>query len=279
MTKKSLLRLWAAEDALEMSHSFVLGGNDAEMVRIKEVLDSLGISWIQPVQGWGTKEFGLAQIGEAGMAPGTRVVFVECQPAADFPRWKASVVIDHHGENAGLPASLLQVLDLLHIAPTRWDELVAANDSGWFPGLQAMGATPEEMARVRAADRNAQGITPEHESEAERALAAAPEFVSPIRVIRMAHSKCAPVGDRLAVEAIAAGQPVPQYVVLSGDGEVNFSGDGALAQALFEKYREPNPAKAWAGGSGLGKKGETAYWGGYPNHGEVLSFVRSFLAQ
>lgn len=264
-----------------MKNFFVLGGNDAEMLRIKEILDANGIGSVQPSKGWGPKSFGPEQIGAEGMTPGTRIVFVEAAPSPEFPAVRAHVVIDHHGDNAGLPASLMQVLDLLHINPTRWDDVVAANDSGWFSGLQKLGATPEEMSAVRFADRSAQGITPEHEQEAERALGASIEMVGDIRVIRMSHSKCAPVGDRLAIEAIAAGQPVPQYLVLSGDGEVNFSGDGALAQILFERYRKegPLPANAWAGGSGLGKVGETAYWGGYPNQEELLSFIREQVSQ
>lgn len=262
-----------------MKYFFVLGGDDAEMIRIKDLLDSRGISWVQPEKNWGPKSFGPEQIGVEGMTPGTRVVFVEAAPSPEFPAVRASVVIDHHGDNAGLPASILQVLDLLHMEPTRWDCVIAANDNGWFHGLIAMGATQEEMERVRPADRSAQGITPEHEAEAERALAAPVEMIGGIRVIRMEHSKCAPVGDRIALDAIAEGKPVPQYIVLSGDGEVNFSGDGALASSLFEKYREPHAAKAWAGGSGLGKAGENAYWGGYPDQAEVLDFIRLYLSK
>jgi hypothetical protein len=260
---------------MKYQNYFILGGNDGEMVRIKEYLDAFQIPYIQPKMSWGKgNDLTLSDLGAGAMAPATRVIFVECTPPTDFPRVKSHVVVDHHGDNAGLPASLMQVLDLLKIEPTRWDLVIAANDSGWFPGLQALGATPEEMSAVRRADRVAQGITPEHEAEAARALAAPVEMVGDVRIIRMAHSKCAPVGDTLAIEAIANGQPVPQYLVLSGDGEANFSGDGALAQSLFEKYREPNPESAWAGGSGLGKSGGTAYWGGYPDQAELVAFIR-----
>ena len=262
-----------------MKNFFVLGGNDAEMVRIKEILDAQRICWVQPIKFWGPKSFGPEQIGSEGMTPGTRVVFVEAAPSPEFPATRATVVIDHHGDNAGLPASILQVLDLLHLEPTRWDLVIAANDSGWFPGLQKLGATAEEMAAVRLADRSAQSITPEHETEAERALSAPIEMIGSIRVIRMSHSKCAPIGDRIALDDIAEGRSVSQYIVLSDDdGEVNFSGDGALAFSLFDHYREPHAAKAWAGGSGLGKAGENAYWGGFPDHTEVLDFIRSHLS-
>ena len=258
---------------------FVLGGNDGEMVRIKEVLDSQRIPWIQPFPGWGPKQLKMEQVAPA-MIPGHQVVFVEVTPPADFPLVRSMVVIDHHGDNAGLPASILQVLDLLRIDPTRWDELIAANDAGWFPGLIAVGATREEMDGIRGYCRAAHGSGPEHEAieaEALRALSAPVEMLGNIRVIRMSHSKCAPVGDRLAIAAIAEGKPIPQYLVLSGDGETNFSGDGALAKALFDHYRDPHPAKSNAGGAGLGKSGETAYFVGYPDQVEVVEFIRNYL--
>jgi hypothetical protein len=264
---------------------FVLGGNDAEMVRIKEILDAQGIGSVQPNKFWGPKSFRPDQIGIETMAPSAsnRIVFVECAPAPEFPVVKAHVVIDHHGDNAGLPASILQVLDLLHMEPTRWDLVVAANDSGWFPGLQKLGATVEEMAVVRLADRSAQGITSEHEAEAKRALGAPVEMIGNIRVIRMVHSKTTPVIDRLAVEAIATRKPIPACLILSEDGEVNLVGtaDGALCKSLFDRYREGGlkPAKAWAGGDGLGKVGKTAYWGGYPDQVEVLDFIQQYLSK
>ena len=266
---------------MKINRFFVLGGDDGEMRRIKEVLDANGVRWIQPHNYWGPKQLTMEEIAPA-MLPGHQVVFVEVTPPADFPLVRSMVVIDHHGDNAGLPASISQVLDLLHIEPTRRDELIAANDAGWFPGLIKVGATREEMDEIRGYCRAAHGSGPEHEAieaEALRALAAPVEMLGDIRVIRMSHSKCAPVGDRLAIAAIAEGKPIPQYLVLSGDGETNFSGDGALAKALFDHYRSPNPAKGNAGGSGLGKAGKTAYFVGYPDQQEVVDFVRNLIGR
>jgi hypothetical protein len=81
----------------------------------------------------------------------------------------------------------------------------------------------------------------------------------------MAHSKCATVTDRLFGR-------YDQLLILSGDGEVNFYGDGAICTALKEKF------DGWNGGSGLGQVGGSAFWGGYPNHDEVLDFVKKNLA-
>ena len=246
---------------------FFLGGADAEMSRIREILENENVRFANAHLGWGAKasayDSQIAEAAEAGFTP----VLVELEVDCDLP--ETAVVIDHHGKRANEPASLLQVLALLGREPTRWDRIVAANDAGWFPGLQAMGATPEEMMTVRLADRQAQGITPELEAEAERALSAPEKWIGNIRVMRMTHSKTTPLGDRLAVEAISAGEPIPSYLVLSGDGEVNFSGDGALCTKLQKKF------EGWSGGAGLGQAGETAFWGGYPPHEQVLAFLKN----
>ena len=88
----------------------------------------------------------------------------------------------------------------------------------------------------------------------------------------MGHSKTTPVGDRLAMTAIQLGESIPDYLVFSKDGEVNFSGRGDIAQALHEKF------DGWSGGLGLGKVDSTAYWGGYPSHDEVVQFLAELLA-
>ena len=246
---------------------FFLGGSDAEMVAIKEVLEVAGEAHSDAGLGWGAKVSAYGEEIAKAAAEGKTPVIIELEVDVDLPQ--GTVNIDHHGDRSGEPAALLQVLNLLDRKPTRWQTLVAANDSGWFPGLQSVGATPEEMAAVRAAERSAQGITPEQEAEAVRAFAAPVEEIGGIRIIRMSHSKTAPIGDALAVAAIAAGKEIPAYLILSGDGEVNFSGAGDLAQALHERF-----PGGWTGGSGLGKADGTAFWGGYPSHAEVEDFLR-----
>ena len=135
-------------------------------------------------------------------------------------------MVDHHNENAGKPASILQVLDLLGMKPTRRQLLIAANDSGYIPEMLSMGATPEEVAEVRLADRAAQGITPEQEAEAERAIQAA-KTVNGVTIVKMAHSKTATVCDRLF-----APDKEQRLLILSEDGESNFFGNGELCRLL-----------------------------------------------
>ncbi len=244
---------------------FFLGGADAEMVEIRKALEAAGAAYSDAGLGWGAKASAYGEEIVKAAAEGKTPVIVELEVDVDLP--SGTVNVDHHGDRSSEPAALLQVLSLLGREPSRWQALVAANDSGWFPGLKAAGATPEEMAAVRAAERSAQGITPEQEAEAERALHAPVEEIGNIRIIRMSHSKTAPIGDALAVAAIAAGEEIPAFLVFSEDGEVNFSGSGDLAQALNEKF-----TGGWAGGAGLGKADGTAFWGGYPSHAEVEEF-------
>lgn len=293
---------------------FVLGGNDGEMETIKNLLSAAGINYIQPKYMWGDHRFSPADLGlrvvtvskgsQGGYPLGNRetieddpwIVFVECEPE-DWPTGAAkAVVIDHHGDKAGRPSAITQVVAYLRQLPgrlrqnsfsgdmrskqeisseascievattfsattARWIELIAANDARYIPGMMAVGATQEETERVRLFDRSAQGITPAHEAEAERAIAAK-ETEGRLTVVRMAHSKTATVTDRLF------GQYDQLLILSSGDGESNFFGDGALCAELKEKVG------GWNGGSGLGKAGASAFWGGNPDQEEVLRFIR-----
>ena len=272
---------------------FILGGNDAEMEAIKSFLGFLGTKFIQPKKEWGEHEFSSKEIisllddKEIIEKNSTEWYFVECVPdqsLIDLIKKKegAILMVDHHGKNSADPPSLIQILRLfegremesdqggmyklfypplkISQATKRWFELVAANDCGYIPAMLVLGATAEEIERVRSLERSAQGITLEQENEAERAIAHA-ETADRLTVVRMAHSKTATVCDRMFGR-------YDQLIILSGDGEVNFFGDGAICAELKEKFQ------GWSGGSGLGKKGESAYWGGYPDFDEVLNFVK-----
>ena len=251
---------------------FFLGGADAEMVEIRNFLTERGIPFSDAGLGWGAaaSDYGdeIAQVVAEGFAP----VLVELEVDVDLP--EEAIIIDHHGDLAGKPASLLQVLAMYDREPTHQQALIAANDSAYIPGMLAMGATPEEIATVRLAERVAQGITEEQEAEAERAIQAADAYATAatgaLVVIELAHSKCATVTDRLFPHWPDGRE---NLLILSGDGEVNFYGDGAICAALAEKYDG-----SWSGGFGLGTAGENAFWGGYPDQEEVLAFIKERLA-
>lgn len=266
---------------------FVLGGNDGEMELIKQLLSQFGQRWIQPNLAWGNHVYSVVDLGlevEVKQVPWggdcgrmeyrnveeikafDKLVFIECRPKGAF--YGAKVMeIDHHGPRSGEAASVTQLVSILRLDFSlellRWVELVAANDVGYIPAMLAIGATAEEINRVRLFDRSAQGITPAQEAAAEEAIAGK-TVDDRLTVVHLDHSKTATVTDRLF------GQ-YDQLLVLSNDGEANFFGDGALCANLKEKF------EGWNGGSGLGNAGGLAYWGGYPKHEEVLAFIRQSL--
>ncbi|MBI5004431.1 hypothetical protein HZC00_05060 [Candidatus Kaiserbacteria bacterium] len=258
-----------------MSFKFFLGGADAEMRHIAEVLSTNDVPFVDAGLGWGAHASAyaaeIAVAAQDGFTPVLVELDNELHAATEWSPAKnpvalppGTVVVDHHGNRSGEPASILQVLALIGREPTRWDDLIAANDSGFIPAMLAIGATDWEVDSVRAADRSAQGITPEQESEAERAIAST-EVDGRLKVVHLAHSKCATITDRLFGR-------YDQLLVLSGDGEANFYGDGALCAVLKEKFA------GWTGGSGLGQEGGNAFWGGNPPHAEVEKFLRERFA-
>lgn len=222
---------------------FFLGGQDAEMLEIRRVLEQHSIPFCDKQLGWGANSSAYAEEIAAAVAAGSTVVTVEL--GLDMMLPCGSIVVDHHNEMSDRPASLLQVLDLLGLEPSHWQQLIAANDCGYIPAMLAQGATAEEVAAVRLADRSAQGITPEQEAEAEKAISCR-EVVNGVTVVRMAHSKTATVCDRLFSEG-----EEQRLLILSEDGEANFFGDIAVRQPLFDKFG------GWLGGSPEGN----GYWG------------------
>ncbi len=258
--------------------SFVVfaGGHDGEMSEITRVCREAGVEVIDHNLSWGAKVSDYAEDIAKAVADGKVPVLVELTPDVDIPA--NAIVVDHHNENAGKPASLLQVLSLLGIEPTRRQQLIAANDSGYIPAMLALGATAEEVAEVRYADRAAQGITPEQEREAERAIAAA-EVINGVTIIRMSHSKSSPVCDRL----FKPGQE-ERLLILSKDGESNFFGNGELCKLLQgenteRKTEQGYPIFSHFGGWIGGNLPQSGFWGGYADQNEVLNYVVSFFAE
>lgn len=260
-----------------------LGGMDAEMITIREVLSSQGIPFCDKSLGWGASVSAYqAEIAEAQLS-GREVVTIELSNDLGL---SGLLEVDHHGDRSSEPAAILQVLALLGMEPTREQELIAANDNGYIPAMMAMGATAVEIAAVRLLDRSAQGITPEMEAEAERAINCL-TTANGVTIVKMAHSKCATVTDRLF--SLSEKQ---NLLILSEDGESNYYGDGELCSLLRGEKAGEQPAPwdpsqiqvlysnfgGWNGGSGLGIKGGSAFWGGYADQDAIKNFVLDFFA-
>lgn len=245
-------------------YRFFLGGQDLEMVEIAKLLAEAGQEFVDKKIGWGAKASIYAEEILQAVTEGRTPVLVELELDIEVP--EQTIVVDHHDDWSNMPASIYQVAKIVGRDLNHWQKLVAENDRGYIPAMIENGyAKPEEVLAIRLADRNAQGVTPEQEIEAEQAVASA-EVVGKLTIVKMAHSKSATVTDRLFGKT-------DQLIILSGDGEVNFFGNGAICSALKEKF------EGWGGGSGFGKDDGIGYWGGYPNHDEVLNFVMGKVNQ
>lgn len=249
------------------------GGYDGEMIEIFNICREAGVELVDKHLGWGAAASAYAEEIVAAAAAGKTPVLVELGLDIELP--ETAIVVDHHNEMSDRPASILQVLDLLGLEPTRYQRLVAANDCGYIPAMLSMGATAEEVAAVRLADRSAQGITPEQEAEAERALGCR-EVINGVTVVRMSHSKTATIADRLFNP-----EEEQRLLILSGDGESNFFGKKELC-LLLQGEKTGKTAEGWDTyshfGGWTGGGDETGFWGGYADQDEVLDFVVKYFA-
>lgn len=253
----------------------MLGGYDAEMLAIADACREAGVAVADKHLGWGAAASAYTEEIAQAISEGKQPVLVELSLDIELPA--SAIVVDHHNENAGHPASILQVLSLLGVQPTRRQLLIAANDCGYIPAMLALGATPEEVAEVRLADRSAQGISSEQEAEAVRAIAAA-KTVNGVTIVRMAHSKTATVCDRLFAQ-----DKEQRLLILSEDGESNFFGNGELCRLLQgedtgKKTEQGYTIYSHFGGWIGGNLPTSGFWGGYADQNEVEKFVIDFFA-
>lgn len=275
--------------------AFFLGGYDLEMVTIRDLIaDAAGTELHDRRLRWGAKASHYGdEIAEA-MTGDRTPVLVELENDLGLPAVDATaiigvqtemaggrrpevgvagraIVVDHHGEGAGAdaPTSLEQVFDLLGLPPerwTRWLDLVAANDRGYITELRAIGATDEEIRRVRAADRAAQGITPAEEEAAASAVRSAElRCGGALLVIRLPHSRTAAATDRVELEGNA-----PENILVLSPHEANFYGRGDVVSALASRY-----AASWSGGA-LPFRG---FWGISPVPSGIESTVEEQFAK
>lgn len=246
---------------------FFLGGRDLEMATIRDLLQEvIPGRFYDKALTWGATASAYREEIIATLACGLMPVLVELIDDLGLPSARI-VIVDHHGERAGehRPTSLHQVFALLGLPGkrwTRWFELVAANDRGYIPALMEIGATREEIFNVRAADRAAQGITPEEEAAGERAVAQAKTLVSGLlTIVHLPHARTATVTDRLQPELGGTGY---KNLLVCCPEQVNFFGTGQIVLALYEKF-----PGGWYGG-GLPTRG---FWGHEAPVPDVLPFL------
>lgn len=157
---------------------YFLGGRDLEMLEITRLLRRAGAEFVDRGLAWGACASAYRDEIERTLSDGDTVVLVElADDLTDRVDRSRIVAVDHHGDRAGrdLPSALRQVFDRLRqrCPSLRWTRrmaLVAANDIGHAAGLRAVGASADEVTRIRDDDRKAQGVTAEIEAESRRAI-------------------------------------------------------------------------------------------------------------
>jgi hypothetical protein len=229
---------------------FFLGGRDLEMVAIRQVIESVGGLRLHDDQlTWGARASHYQTAIAAAQAAGRVPVVIELEDDLGLENEAATgavIIIDHHGLRAGrnVPTSLEQVFVLLNLPQDQWTRffaLVAANDRGHVRAMQAIGATREEIERVRIADRAAQGATAEEEASGRiAAMAAESRFDGRLTVVKLPHCRTATVTD--ALERGLGGTGFQNLVIHAPD-HTFFFGTGRIVSHLGSRF----PRSRWGG--------------------------------
>ena len=175
---------------------FLLGGRDLEMEKIKELLLQEGYqegeNLFDRKLDWGAKLSAYRDILDADADNDVTIYGIELledvAPPANYH------AIDHHNDKSDRPASLLQVLRLLEREPSREEHLIAANDTGHIAMMRCIGASDEEIDRIRAKERRIHGITQYDEKQAREEIAQG-VYEHGIFVVRSSLSSAVAISD------------------------------------------------------------------------------------
>ena len=247
--------------------------NDGEAVQIAKILKDKNVKTLITKQGWGASwdnlEPEIKKEIEELKNKNFKIFGVELQGSAP----EGVENIDHHrydgDDRSNERSSLEQVSELIGHELTLYEQFVSANDKGFIPKMIELAKTKnlseketqKLINKVRLQDRAAQGITPEQEEIAEKAIQEA-EVSDRLTVVRMSHSKTATVCDRLY-------GGYKNLLVISDDGEVNFFGSREVIKKLSDLVKG-----SWSGGDFEHNNG---FWGGYPQDLDVEKEVKKLL--
>ncbi|MCK4258647.1 MAG: hypothetical protein KAX49_06700 [Halanaerobiales bacterium] len=243
------------------NYIFILGGKDLEMIEISKILKAHNQKFLDNNLFWGAKlsdyEEQLKNLCEFQIVVGIELF-------KDISIQQKYIEIDHHNDNAYKPASIEQVAELLGLKLTRYQQLVAKNDTGYIRAMVEFGATQEEIEKIRRADRKCQGVTEKDEKLAEKSIQDHLYIENGVTIVKSLVDKFSSICDRL--------YPNEKLIVYTDD-ELNYY--GKAAQKLGELYqRKHGEAKVYFGG------GENGYFGfsqGSINLLEINTIIREVI--
>lgn len=175
----------------DTDYCFLLGGYDLEMLEIRKILEAQEQKYIDLKLAWGAKLSAYSgYLNDTGH-------FVGIELVEDMVKPRHYKAIDHHNEYSGNPSAIEQVADLLNIELNRYQKLVAANDKAYISGMEALGATKDEIAEIREADRRVQGVTAYDEEMAEKSIEHYLERIHDLLLVEALTPRFSAITDRL----------------------------------------------------------------------------------
>jgi len=219
-------------DAVERK-IFLIGGHDLEMQTITEILIENNQNFVDRNLRWDNARLSAYEdlLTFDGQIFGIEL-YEDIPPGGNYTR------IDHHNDFIGKKSSLEQVADILGVCLDRYQQLVAANDSRYIPGMMALNATETEVHEIRKADRKAQGVTDDDERLADDAIKNLLK-INDITIVKTKTHRFSTICDKL--------YPYGKLLVYS-DSELAYYGKNAQEIAVFFN-EEIKCGKAFKGGS------------------------------
>ncbi|HJJ09492.1 MAG TPA: hypothetical protein OIM50_04250 [Clostridiaceae bacterium] len=248
--------------------------NDLEAKTIVEMLQREGEDVLITGQAWGASWEKLEEELKTKIEEAKReqkaVYGVELQGDSN-----GAINVDHHtygGDDRSNPkSSLEQVAEILGVELTLDEQFVSANDKGYIPAMEKLGAElglsaedlQEIISNIRIRDREMQGVTPEQEAQAQEAVEKLGEIKEKRNYIQLdlPHSKTSTVTDRLYGK-------YDNLLITSQDGETNFYGTTEIIKMLNEMFG------GWLGGQ---LDQGSGYWGGYADQKAIKAAVQEAL--
>ena len=179
---------------------FLIGGSDLEMKKILRIFQQKRVKYSDKSLVWGAKLSSyLSELKALNSDNTIKTIYgIELiNDITDKNILSKYVEIDHHNENYLNPSAIEQVADIIAHQLSRYELLVAANDKGYIPAMEAMGASANEIIAIRAQDRSAQGVTTEDEAMAEDSIKNRLTQYGDLTIIRSNTSCFSPICDRL----------------------------------------------------------------------------------
>ena len=260
---------------VENNRLWIVPNNDLEAQTIIEMLEKNGEKYLITGQTWGASwdklEQEIKESIEIAKEEGKQVYGVELQGDSN-----GAINVDHHtyGEDdrSNPKSSIEQVAEILGVELTLDEQFVSANDKGYIPAMEKLGAElginaediKEIIANIRMRDRKMQGVTLEQEEQAQEAVEKLGKIEGKREYIQLdlPHSKTSTVTDRLYGK-------YDNLLITSEDGETNFYGTTEIIKMLNEKF-----PGGWSGGQ---LDQGSGFWGGYADQNGIKAAVESAL--